>query len=234
MHSQENSTGKPLTPRKFDDFGGRPPDGIPTIPPLSSLERPSSPTLLEGQSVVKKGQNTTTLDGDNGTNASKVISSKTISCDKENASQVEGICSETNLYGEWMIVQPRRRGNDLDDVIDVEGRGSTRSGRNMGDSHYHNGQERGVIVGNNSYGMEIVGGNATCSTAYLALNLDKKKKANKKQLGPVEVVSTMDGAALTVVTHVPIPSGELGAASIAMDTSYNIHHSSEDEEAWEE
>ncbi|KAL4309714.1 hypothetical protein GQ457_01G040300 [Hibiscus cannabinus] len=54
MRDPENTSGIPLTLRQIDEFGGRPPDGIPEIPPVISLERPSSPSLLEGQSVMKK------------------------------------------------------------------------------------------------------------------------------------------------------------------------------------
>ncbi|KAL4333656.1 hypothetical protein GQ457_07G010760 [Hibiscus cannabinus] len=54
MQDPENTSGKPLTLRHLDEFGGRPPDGISEIPPVISLEHPSSPTLLEGQSVMKK------------------------------------------------------------------------------------------------------------------------------------------------------------------------------------
>ncbi|KAK8643498.1 hypothetical protein V6N13_012793 [Hibiscus sabdariffa] len=42
---------------QFDEFDGRPPDGFSAIPPLEPLERPSSPTLLEEQSVGKKARN---------------------------------------------------------------------------------------------------------------------------------------------------------------------------------
>ncbi|KAL4383939.1 hypothetical protein GQ457_15G014660 [Hibiscus cannabinus] len=54
MLPHENPSGAPLTLRQLDTFGGRPPDGIPVIPPLQPLERPSSPTQLEGESVLKK------------------------------------------------------------------------------------------------------------------------------------------------------------------------------------
>ncbi|KAK8659353.1 hypothetical protein V6N13_029557 [Hibiscus sabdariffa] len=42
--------------RQFDEFGGRPLDGFSMIPSLVPLERPSSPTLPEGQSVGKKAR----------------------------------------------------------------------------------------------------------------------------------------------------------------------------------
>ncbi|KAK9033954.1 hypothetical protein V6N11_050133 [Hibiscus sabdariffa] len=54
MLPHDNPSGSSLTLRQLDTFGGRPPDGIPMIPPLQSLERPSSPTQLEGESVMKK------------------------------------------------------------------------------------------------------------------------------------------------------------------------------------
>ncbi|KAK8582315.1 hypothetical protein V6N13_032070 [Hibiscus sabdariffa] len=54
MLSQGNLYGSSLTLRQLDNFGGRPPDGILVISPLQSLKRPSSPTQLEGESVMKK------------------------------------------------------------------------------------------------------------------------------------------------------------------------------------
>ncbi|KAK8517562.1 hypothetical protein V6N13_127731 [Hibiscus sabdariffa] len=53
---QVNADGFPK-PRLYADTGGRPPDGILQIPIPLTLERPASPSPLEGQSVAKKVRN---------------------------------------------------------------------------------------------------------------------------------------------------------------------------------
>ncbi|KAK8701257.1 hypothetical protein V6N13_019647 [Hibiscus sabdariffa] len=102
------------------------------------------------------------------------------------------MCSKTNLYGEWMMVQPRRRGFSnsyhkitagRDVVVDADGRGGS-----------------AVASGSMRNMQSYIERNP--SDVYLALNPDKKKKkVSTKQLGPVEVIPTVDGTESIVVTH---------------------------------
>ncbi|KAK9020403.1 hypothetical protein V6N11_010427 [Hibiscus sabdariffa] len=94
--------------------------------------------------------------------------------------------------------------NDRDDVIIVEGRGDTVNSENVGNLHNRYGHKHsGDNVGRNLNDMKTAGRNVTHSATYLASNPDKKKKANKQQVGSVEVVLTMDASAPTIVNHVP-------------------------------
>ncbi|KAK8659580.1 hypothetical protein V6N13_029780 [Hibiscus sabdariffa] len=244
MLPHDNPSGSSLTLRQLDTFGGRPPDGIPMIPPLQSLERPSSPTQLEGESVMKKDQGLRSAPpvGDGGTYASKDSCTslhgenpEKISQEKEEAANM---CSETNLYGDWMVVQPRRRGASYSARKVFAGLSSTGQclGSRFGVLAYKNleavrdtsiaGDDRdGTVVAGERTGTQqnrveqhqnvsrVEGNVVARSAAYLASKPDKKKKkVSSKQLGSVEVVPTVVGTDSTIVNHMPVVSSGSHAA----------------------
>ncbi|KAL4360449.1 hypothetical protein GQ457_04G032560 [Hibiscus cannabinus] len=122
--------------------------------------------------------------------------------------EAANMCSETNLYGDWMMVQPRRRGfggwsgyiyrwDVRDDTVVAGERTGTQN----------NTVEQNQVVN------RVEGNVVTRSAAYLASNPDKKKKkVSSKQLGSVEVVPTVVGTDSTVVNHMPVVSSGSHAA----------------------
>ncbi|KAK8983271.1 hypothetical protein V6N11_073367 [Hibiscus sabdariffa] len=163
MNPETFVAGVNILPRAYEDQSGRPSDEIPMIEMQSPLERATSPTPLEGQSISKKeglvpmGRSpqhkvSGVVDSSKVTYASKLISNdihardgkgatefleqevvilaediivnnagpencpklNVETVDKHNkqesiVAQGEGICSESNLYGPWMLAGSRRR-----------------------------------------------------------------------------------------------------------------------------
>ncbi|KAK8568346.1 hypothetical protein V6N13_106269 [Hibiscus sabdariffa] len=99
MLSQGNPFGTPSTLRHLDEFGGWPPDGIPVIPALQSLERPSSPTMLEGQSVMKKVRSSVDVG----------IDSDRVAMDAEHGVDVESDARETAVRSPSVLQEQGQR-----------------------------------------------------------------------------------------------------------------------------
>ncbi|KAK9033955.1 hypothetical protein V6N11_050134 [Hibiscus sabdariffa] len=148
------------------------------------------------------------------------------------------MCSETNLYGDWMVVQPRRRGASYSARKVFAGLSSTGQclGSRFGVLAYKNleavrdtsiaGDDRdGTVVAGERTGTQqnrveqhqnvsrVEGNVVARSAAYLASKPDKKKKkVSSKQLGSVEVVPTVVGTDSTIVNHMPVVSSGSHAA----------------------
>ncbi|KAK8676607.1 hypothetical protein V6N13_142181 [Hibiscus sabdariffa] len=180
-------------------------------------------------------QNTTVTGVDGAPYASKVLRgeiSETNSNVEANANQVADMCSETNLYRSWMMVQPRRRSSSnlsrkVTEGVCSKGQPSDSRFRVLDSKCPDNdrddvtiaeakgGTENGDNVGNPSNptdkehrpsslnGLKNVERNVTRSATYFTSNWDKKNKANKQHLESVEVVPIMDGLVPKVVNHVP-------------------------------
>ncbi|KAK8506515.1 hypothetical protein V6N12_034242 [Hibiscus sabdariffa] len=238
MRSPENTSGKPLTPSHLDEFGGRPPDGVPEIPTVIHLERPSSPTLLEGQSVMKKVRSCVDVEEN----------SDGVDMDADHVSVADGNMREGDVrrpagdgttYASIEVVGQHsgsRSGvlssenlmEDRDTVIGAENRGdSVMAGAdgNMGNmrARVTQSQMEGHVA-DATVDLGVTGGNVIRNAAYMVSNPDKrKKKVTAKPLKSVEVIPTMNGSKSTVVTHHPIVrSGSHLALRIVEDLNTGI------------
>ncbi|KAK8713194.1 hypothetical protein V6N13_148416 [Hibiscus sabdariffa] len=100
------------------------------------------------------------------------------------------LCSETNLYGEWMMVQQRRRGSsNMPRLNPAENRGKSV----MAEANGNMGNMRARVVQSQREDK-------------------RKKKVNAKPLKSVEVIPTMNGSKSTVVTHHPVICSDSHAA----------------------
>ncbi|KAK8974508.1 hypothetical protein V6N11_034219 [Hibiscus sabdariffa] len=241
MLSQGNLYGSSLTLRQLDNFGGRPPDGILVISPLQSLKRPSSPTQLEGESVMKKVRSSVdvvfdsgrvAMDADHGTEMDSDARDVDVAVPLCLRSRVNKVSASINSIvqhsGSWFGVLASENLEAVREAS-IVGDGTTVASERTETQQTRVEQLHNVSrVEGNVVALEPTRGATTCSEAYLASNPDKKKKkVSSKHLGSVEVIPIVDGTDSTTVNHMPVvSSGSHAAVRIIEKTNDSVipHH----------
>ncbi|KAK8624367.1 hypothetical protein V6N13_065713 [Hibiscus sabdariffa] len=227
MLSQENVIGKLPTPRVYEEPGSQPPDGNPILPLPPLLERPPSPTPLEGENgskrmdvVVVPKQSDASTGVVDATYASKVRSN----VQSRRRTPFSSGRRTPAMEGDKMQAQGSRFGVLNTGPIVAEDTTAPSLGIGAVVGAENNG--KALVTAPVTFSDSMVNqwemekqsdgkGSGTQSAAYLASNPDKKKKGIKKGVHSVEVIPTVVNSDPKVVQHLSnVQSGSHAAIQI--------------------